>query len=114
MRNSFPTDWRRMSFLGIGAAVMALLTFCRYRFLWWPLHPFGFPLGAVGQVVVSCFSVFAGFVAKFIVMRLGGLQLYQRAKPFFMGVIFGYFTGSAISFVVDLIWFPGEGHSLYL
>lgn len=114
MKNSFPTDWRRMSFLGIGAGVMSILTFMRYRFLWWPLHPFGFPLAAVGQVVWSSFSVFAGFLAKFIVLRLGGLTLYQRVKPFFVGVIFGYFTGTAISFVVDFIWFPGEGHSIYL
>ena len=114
MSNPLTTDWRRMSFLGIGAAVMSVLTFMRYRFLWWPLHPFGFPLAAVGQVVWSCFSVFAGWLAKFIVMRIGGLSLYQRVKPFFMGIIFGYFTGSAISFFVDFFWFPGEGHSLYL
>jgi len=114
LANPAGTDWKRIGFFAIGGAVMALLSFLRYTFTWWPLHPFGFPLAAVGQVKWSCFSVFVGWAAKFIVVRLGGIALYRQVKPFFVGLIMGYFTGSGISWFVDWIWFFGEGHNLYL
>jgi len=114
LANPASTDWKRLGFFGVGAVAMATLSLLRYRFTWWPLHPFGFPLAAVGQVKWSCFSVFVGWAAKFVIMRLGGIALYRKTKPFFDGLIMGYFTGSGISWFVDWIWFYGEGHNLYL
>ena len=114
MRNPKPTDWNRLMFLGIGGVTMIVLLALRFAFAWWPVHPLGFPLAAVGQVMASCFSIFAGWLAKFIVIRFGGRALYEKTKPFFIGTIMGYFFGSGISFFVDMIWFPGEGHVLYL
>jgi hypothetical protein len=46
-------------------------------------------------------------------MRSGGIGLYQKAQPFFIGLIMGYFTGIGISFLIDMAFFPGQGHSLY-
>ena len=43
----------------------------------------------------------------------GGATLYRRAIPFFLGLMLGYFGGVAVSFVVDFIWFPGEGHGFH-
>ena len=39
-------DGERMVFFAIGAGLMALLTFLRYRFPGWPLHPIGLTLSA--------------------------------------------------------------------
>jgi len=112
--NPFGPDWNRLMFMGLGGAVMAVLTFLNHTLSWWPIHPLGFPLAAVGQVKWSVFSVFVGWLAKFVVVRLGGLRLYHQVRPFFIGMILGYFFGSGISCFVDFLFFPDQGHVLYL
>ena len=108
------TDWVRLGHAAIGAAIMALLTFMRYRFPWWPLHPIGMPVGICSYPMTTIvFSIFLSWLAKWVIMRSGGIGLYRRAQPFFIGLILGYFTGIGISFVIDMIWFPGQGHPPY-
>ena len=108
------TDWVRLGHAGIGAAIMALLTFMRYRFPWWPLHPIGMPVGICSYpMTIIVFSIFISWLAKWVIMRAGGIGLYRRAQPFFIGIILGYFTGIGVSFIIDMIWFPGQGHPLY-
>ena len=113
MQNPFETDWRRIGLMGAGASVMAGLTFLRYRFTWWPLHPIGFPVAYTLPVRLSAFSIFLSWAAKSIILRFGGIQLYRKAQPFFFGIIAGYFVGCGISFFVDMAWFPGQGHRIY-
>ena len=62
---------------------------------------------------MSAFSLFLGWVCKTLIVRLGGIQLYQRARPLFLGLILGYFTGVAASNLIDFVWFRGQGHWLY-
>ena len=108
------TDWVRLGHAGIGAAIMALLTFMRYRFPWWPLHPIGMPVGICSYpMTIIVFSIFISWLAKWVIMRAGGIGLYRKAQPFFIGIILGYFTGIGVSFIIDMIWFPGQGHPLY-
>ncbi|HID95477.1 MAG TPA: hypothetical protein EYP53_05395 [Candidatus Latescibacteria bacterium] len=110
MRNPFGTDWSRLSFLGIGGLVTAGLTFMRYRFIWWPFHPLGFVIAPTDPVKMLSFSIFLAWMVKIAVVKLGGITLYRRVKPFFIGLILGHFVAAGISFIVDLIWFPGRGH----
>lgn len=113
MRNPFGPDLKRFSFFGIGAFAMGLLTFLRARFPWWPLHPIGLTLATAWPIKMTAFSLFLGWASKWIIVRLGGIQLYRKARPFFFGLILGYFTGVAISNIIDFIWFSGQGHWLY-
>ena len=85
----------------IGAAEGGLLMFLGSRFTSWPIHPVGlaFP-HRFG------FSMMLLWLFKTIVLRLGGVRLYERSKPFWYGVIIGYLVGLAVSTVVDVIWFP--------
>jgi hypothetical protein len=107
-------DWTRLMHLGVGSGIMAVLTFMRYRFPWWPLHPIGMPVGVCSYpMTVIVFSIFVSWLAKWAIMRSGGIGLYQKAQPFFIGLIMGYFTGIGISFLIDMAFFPGQGHSLY-
>ena len=104
----------QLSLFGIGAAGMSLLTFMKYRFAWWPLHPIGFALAGTGTSVrYTVFSVFIAWTIKFLILRIGGAALYRRYIPFFLGVLVGYTTGVGVSIVVDILWFPGGGHSIH-
>ncbi len=41
------------------------------------------------------------------------MQLYRQERPFFLGLILGYFSGIAAANTSDFIWFNGQGHWLY-
>ena len=113
MRNPFTTDWEKMGFLGLGAGLMALFTFLSYRFVWWPIHPVGLAVFGTDVVWHSALAVFIAWATKLIVLQLGGASLYNRSRPFFLGILVGYAAGVALSFAVDAIWFPGAGHCLH-
>ncbi len=105
--------WQKTFFLGLGAALMAVMTFLRYRFLWWPLHPVGFTTGFIWPIRASAFSIFLAWFCKLVLLKLGGARAYERGKKFFLGTLLGYIVGVALSLVVDIIWFPGQGHGLH-
>ena len=114
MNNPVPPDRLRLGLFGIGAGVMSLLTFLKYRFAWWPLHPIGFALGGTGTSVrYTVFSIFLAWGIKFIILQVGGAALYRRYRPFFLGILVGYTSGVGFSLLADIIWFPGAGHSIH-
>jgi hypothetical protein len=106
-------DWARWSWLGFGAAVMGILTFVQYRFPGWPLHPIGFPIAAAGDTSTMFLSIIVAWLIKSTLLRLGGVEAYERAKPIFHGVVVGYALGVILSFFVDWVWFPGAGHQIH-
>lgn len=113
MRNPFDVGWDKLTVMFGGMLAMAGFTFLRYRFNWWPLHPLGFPVAFTLPVRLSFFSIFIAWAAKSLILRFGGIALYRKAEPFFFGIIVGFFLATGISFVVDMIWFPGQGHAVY-
>ena len=113
MKNPFGPDKRALTLFGVGATVMVPLIFMRYRFIWWPLHPVGFAVAMSLPITLTAFSIFLAWLAKTIILRLGGLNLYNKAKPFFFGLLAGFFIGCGLSFGVDFLWFPEEGHAIY-
>ena len=100
------------SLLGFGTA--ALTAALRYIFPWWPFHPIGFVTATTYPANRVAFSILIAWFAKLLILRTGGIALYRRAAPVFYGLMLGYFVGVGISFAIDCIWFPGQGHSLAL
>ena len=113
MQNPVATDWRRIGFMGIGSGVMGLLVLLRYRFPGWPLHPLGFTIPLVYPTRNSVFALFLAWGIKSVVMRVGGVTLYTKTRPFFVGLATGYALGVAVTFFVDWIWFFGQGHRIH-
>jgi len=113
MRNPFPPDMARLTMLGIGGAAVTVLSVVSWRFPWWPLHPIGFVIASTEQTRRVLLSIFLVWLAKTVILKVGGVQGYRRARPFFIGLVAGYITGVAISFAVDVIWFPGNGHDFW-
>ncbi|MBT5830897.1 MAG: hypothetical protein HOH77_11990, partial [Candidatus Latescibacteria bacterium] len=108
----FGTAWKALSFIGMGALVTGILLFVRYRVPWWPLHPIGFAAGPVYPVRNIIFGIFLAWAIKTVILRVGGIQAYRAGRPFFIGLILGHFVGAGISFMIDMVWFPGQGHGI--
>ena len=113
MQSPFTTDWYRISFFFFGALVSALLVALRYRFTWWPLSPIGFPLATSWPMRRVGFTIFLAWFIKAIIMKLGGTVLYRQCQPFAVGLLVGWAAGVGISFVVDIFYFPGNGHAIH-
>ncbi len=113
MQARVDVDWGRWTALGIGAAVMSVLTLLQYRLPGWPVHPVGFPIAAANNVHRIAFTIFVVWLIKSVILRMGGVALYERARPVFLGIIAGYALGVAISYVIDWAWFPGAGHPIH-
>lgn len=98
---------------GIGAAALAAMTFLRYRISWWTLHPIGLAIQAHYGTTKTLFSIFIVWSVKSILMRIGGVQLYERWKPFFIGLLAAQAFSTGLVFLIDVIWFPIRGHNVH-
>ena len=96
-----------------GAVGMALLTFLRYRFVWWPVHPVGLAVAYSGMTKHAAFCIFLTWICKAIILKVGGVFLYRRTVPFFIGIIVGYALSVAVGYFVDIVYYQGHGHGMH-
>ena len=113
LRNPFPTDWQRISYMGVGAGLLALLTLLRLRLPWWPLHPIGLTVNCTYFTQKTFIAIFIAWAAKTIILRTGGVSLYRRSLPFFIGILVGYVIAVMLSTLLDYFWFFGDGHYIH-
>jgi hypothetical protein len=79
-------------FLGIGAVTTFFFAAMRARFLWWPLHPGGYAISNSWGLACVWFPLLMVWVIKGVLLRFGGLGIYRRGMPFFMGLMLGEFV----------------------
>ena len=96
-----PADIRGWLFTGIGGLVEAVLMWGHHRYYWWPLHPLGFIVSVGWLAGQFWFSVFIAWGLKSTIVRWGGMPLYEKAKPFFLGLILGEAVAMGTWLVVD-------------
>ena len=96
-----PANMAGWGFTGFGAGMMTLLTFLRYRFVWWPIHPLGFATGTFYIMNWVWFSVLVAWVLKTAILTYGGAKQYQRTRPFFLGLILGHTCVGGFWLIVD-------------
>ncbi|MHA2069347.1 MAG: DUF6785 family protein, partial [Candidatus Thorarchaeota archaeon] len=98
----------------IGAFLFTgLLWWLRRRFIFWPFHPAGYAIASSTWTVgMLWFSIFISYLIKKIIMRFGGVNLYRKGYPFFLGLLLGdYLVGGA--WVVIGVIFDMEVYSFY-
>ena len=106
-------DPAKMGVWMLGGLEAGLLILLRNRLPWWPLHPLGLAFQDTRGLRFYSFSLFLTWAAKLVILRVGGIALYRRTAPFFIGITVGYVVGIAVSSVVDLVWFPDGGHWIH-
>jgi len=92
----------RFGFAGGGAIFMGVLLFMRQRFLWWPLHPIGFPIANTYTIMsYGWLAIFMAWACKAIILRYGGVRLYRAMMPFFLGLVLGEFSTAVLWTFID-------------
>jgi hypothetical protein len=101
-RGSAPLDWLSLIFQGIGFGITAFLAVMRRTFSHWPLHPIGYVVGTgFGTTLWS--SVLLGWGIKTLVLRYGGVRLYQLALPVFLGLALGHVAMNVFWAVIAML-----------
>ena len=103
MKLNAPTGPNLVGWLwtGAGGLIMAALMFARHFFVWWPFHPIGFAASASWALDATWLSIFFAWLIKVIVLQFGGPTIYEKTKPFFMGIIMGQFVVGGFWVIVD-------------
>lgn len=109
LQNPSSTNWTQVGFVFVGAFFELVLVFMRRFFLWWPFHPVGFITPGHYPMTHIGFSVFLGWLIKYLLLRHGGLRLYRRARPIFFGMILGEGLAAAVWAIVGFI--VGRGYN---
>ncbi len=103
-RNRPPLPWLyTLNFL-IGIVVTLGIVIARSRTLWFPIHPLGYALCGTWTMMVFWFPCFVAWLAKVVILRYGGMRMYSRARPFFLGMVLGEFTMAVIWTAPSLFW----------
>jgi hypothetical protein len=80
-------QWGGIFAMGVGALVTVALSGLRTRLAWFPLHPIGFLAANSWGMQINWVSFFLGWLIKVFVTRYGGLKVYNRLLPFFLGLL---------------------------
>jgi len=105
---------RGLLFFGSGAAVAVVNYAMRLRLSWWPIHPVGIAFGTVWPMEVIWLSLLLAWLVKLVILKTGGIRLYNQAKPFFIGFIVGGLFMTGFGSLIDTIFYslPRGGHRL--
>ena len=96
-------NMRGWFFKGVGAVTEGFLMWAQHRWHWWPFHPIGFAV-AVGWLTSQIwFSALICWILKGSIVRFGGVNLFQRLKPFFLGLILGEVAVSGVWGIIYVI-----------
>ncbi len=99
-----PVPAFRPLFFGLGFVITLGLAWGRSMFAGFPFHPLGFAMSASWGSVILWFSMLVAWFIKAPLLRYGGMPLYRRARPFFLGMIFGEFFSAAVWALLALLF----------
>ena len=108
---SYPTetDYRGLAYMLSGFLFSISLLIMRTTFIWFPLHPIGYAVSYWWAMSLLWFPIFLSFVIKSAILRFGGINMYRRSVPFFLGLILGEYTIGGAWSIIGI----GVGKRLY-
>lgn len=96
--------WKGPIFFLIGVLVTIVLGILRIRFSWCPLHPLGYGMSTTWGVVVFWCPMLVAWVLKSLTVHYGGLRLFVKVCPFFLGLIFGELMSAVAWTLAACVW----------
>jgi hypothetical protein len=94
-------EWTGLIFFIVGIGIATFLAIMRTLLWWWPLHPLGYALSASWTMIVFWCPVLVAWAIKQPLIRYGGMKLYRKLRPFFLGMIFGEFSMAVLWTVIS-------------
>jgi hypothetical protein len=108
LSNTRPTDWARLSEVGLGMGIVWVLAALRTAFSGFPLHPVGYVVACTWTMQWLWLPLFVGWLAKALLLRYGGMKAYRGMLPFFLGLVLGdYAISGALALFYTLVDAPG-------
>jgi len=100
-------NWPAIWAMIIGFVFCTGLNILRIRSVWFPFHPIGYAISGSWSMNLCWSPLLIAWILKLTALRFGGLRLYRRAIPFFLGLILGRcIVGSAWSIIGILTHTP--------
>ena len=94
-----------------GAAAMLALNWLHTSFLWWAISPLGFVMSDTYFMNARIWpNAFIAWLLVWSIRRFGGLRLYRRVRPAFLGMILGHFIIFGVRSLLD----PALGLHMHL
>jgi len=92
--------------VAMGSACLATigLLALRLRVLWMPFHPLGLAIAQSWIMMFIWASLFIAWIIKASLLRWGGKRAYQKALPFFFGLILGDCVAGSLWLIFGLIF----------
>ncbi len=111
LANPREVDWGATGAYVFGIGFTLFLAAMRTRLSWWPFHPAGYLVSGSFGLFRLWVPIFLTWLTKSLLLRYGGMSAYQKARPFFFGLIFGEFVAAFLRTVIDLafsLYLPAE------
>ena len=89
--------------VGIGVIMTIFLSYMRMSYVWWPFHPVGYCMSTTWLVYNTWLPFFIAWLAKVIIIKSGGMKLYRKMMPLFLGLIAGDFMGGAVTTLIGCL-----------
>lgn len=87
----------------VGFGLTIALNSLRMRFGWFPFHPVGYAISSSWSLHMLWMCMLIAWVIKLFVLRYGGLKLYRRVMPFFLGVVLGECVIGSLWSIIGMI-----------
>ena len=89
LKNGSITDWN-----GVGAAITGffsclVLSFAKIKIPGFPFNPIAYAMMSSVQTRALWSSAFIAWLCKVLILKYGGLKVFTKALPFFLGLILG-------------------------
>jgi len=97
------TETIAVAFIGAGFVFLLFLMTMMKRFLWWPLHPVGYLMAEHYTMDWLWFPFLIVWIVKRLILKQGGIKLYRKISPFFLGLVLGNSVVSCTVGTISLI-----------
>ena len=88
----------------LGLGVTLALNCLRMKIGWFPFHPVGFAVSSSWSMQLLWVPMFIAWAVKLVVLRYGGLSLYRKALPIFLGFIIGECVVGSLWTIIGIVF----------